>query len=130
MRSIILLLAIFFFSCGDKSSKLKPSPVDTSNVIIIHYAAQYGLREDRATRNFKDTLSWFDTDSLTRKKTWGRYKEYIIQVAEPINDSTGKPLKNKFNQDSTVLKTYGIPSKNIIFDINIDSLTKIYYKQK
>jgi len=125
LSTLLLTPLIFLFSCNGGGKKFKHSPIDSSNVVIIHYSPQYSLREDRAKRFFVDSFM-FVGDSLVQKKQWTRFKAYIVNNYYPILDSLKNPLKTKDGKDSMQSEKVGIPAKNIIFDINVDSLTKIY----
>jgi hypothetical protein len=87
-----------------------------------------GIKNDLMMRVTKDSFMFYDVDTVTKKKKWGRFNEYYVPFVDTLRGKDGRPLPDSLGKFKLITRYYPFYPGAVIFDFNknVDSLIKNY----
>lgn len=95
MKTIILVLLIFFASCGSTNIKqVHDLKSDTAITLVLHLDENMTARVDHVYRIIRDTFSFDTINAETAKRIWKKDTLYYVPVTIQMRDSLGGFIKD------------------------------------
>ena len=100
--SIVITILMALIACNNSPSNNKPDKPqrDTVPVIGVYVSALSAndtareIKYGQMKRVVADSFMYFDVDTITRKRKWGKDTGYIITYYLPIDSAISKKNKN------------------------------------
>lgn len=128
---ILLAFVTVLFSCTSKSkSSFSHSPADTSKIYLIYGKFGTGMVPAEGIKISKDSLSWVEKDSTSKKKEWSRVPVYYYAQLDTMYKSKGVPDLDSSGKVKMGFNYYFVPTELVLGEMNntVDSMTRRWQK--